>query len=285
MISGKTRLYGIFGYPVEHTFSPGMHNAAFKKLNRDSCYVPFAVAPAALGAAVKAIVPLGICGLNITVPHKEKVIRHLDGLSEEARLIGAVNTIQIAHGKMIGHNTDGRGFIRSLRENAGFVPDGKTFLLIGSGGAARAVGFSLALAGAGKIALYDVDAGKADALARDIRKKTGRDADAVNARSLARAADEAHCLINATPLGLRRNDPLPLKKELLQKRHLVCDLVYNPPETPFLKAAKERGAGRLPGIGMLLYQGVIAFELWTGVEAPVTVMKKALARQLISRVR
>jgi shikimate dehydrogenase len=284
MISGKTRLYGIFGYPVEHTFSPGMHNAAFKKLNMDSCYVPFAVNPAELGGAVKAVGLLGIRGLNITVPHKEKVIRYLDGLSEEARLIGAVNTIQIANGKMIGHNTDGRGFIRSLRENAGFVPDGKSILLIGSGGAARAVGFSLALAGAGKIALYDVDAGKADALARDIKKKTGRDAAAVDAGSLARAAEAADCLINATPLGLRKGDPLPLKKELLQKRHLVCDLVYNPAETPFLKAAKDRGARRLPGIGMLLYQGVIAFELWTGVKAPVTVMKNALSRQLSSRV-
>jgi shikimate dehydrogenase len=284
MISGKTRLYGIFGYPVEHTFSPGMHNAAFKKLNMDSCYVPFAVDPADLGGAVKAIVPLGIRGLNITVPHKEKVIAYLDGLSEEARLIGAVNTIQIANGKMIGHNTDGRGFIRSLREDAGFQPDGKTILLIGSGGAARAVGFSLALAGAGKIALYDVDAGKAFALARDIRKKTGREADAVDAGSLARAAETADCLINATPLGLRKNDPLPLRKEHLRKHHLVCDLVYNPPETPFLKAAKDRGARRLPGIGMLLYQGVIAFELWTGVSAPVTVMKKALSRQLSSRV-
>jgi shikimate dehydrogenase len=284
MISGKTRLYGIFGYPVEHTFSPGMHNAAFKKLNMDSCYVPFAVDPADLGGAVKAIVPLGIRGLNITVPHKEKVIAYLDGLSEEARLIGAVNTIQIANGKMIGHNTDGRGFIRSLREDAGFQPDGKTILLIGSGGAARAVGFSLALAGAGKIALYDVDAGKALALARDMRKKTGREADAVDAGSLARAAETADCLINATPLGLRKNDPLPLRKEHLRKHHLVCDLVYNPPETPFLKAAKDRGARRLPGIGMLLYQGVIAFELWTGVSAPVTVMKKALSRQLSSRV-
>jgi shikimate dehydrogenase len=261
-----------------------MHNAAFKKLNMDSCYVPFAVDPADLGGAVKAIVPLGIRGLNITVPHKEKVIAYLDGLSEEARLIGAVNTIQIANGKMIGHNTDGRGFIRSLREDAGFQPDGKTILLIGSGGAARAVGFSLALAGAGKIALYDVDAGKAFALARDMRKKTGREADAVDAGSLARAAETADCLINATPLGLRKNDPLPLRKEHLRKHHLVCDLVYNPPETPFLKAAKDRGARRLPGIGMLLYQGVIAFELWTGVSAPVTVMKKALSRQLSSRV-
>src|SRR5512135_516402 len=147
MISGKTRLYGIFGYPVEHTFSPGMHNAAFKKLGMDACYVPFAVNPDQLANAVRAVIPLGLCGLNVTVPHKEKVIAHLNDLSREARLIGAVNTIEVMNGKLIGHNTDGRGFIRSLRDNARFDPKGKTVFLTGSGGAARAVSFSLALAG------------------------------------------------------------------------------------------------------------------------------------------
>jgi len=283
MISGKTKLYGIFGYPVEHTFSPGMHNAAFKKLNMNACYVPFAVHPDQLKDAAKAILPLGLCGLNITVPHKQNVIACLDDLSEEARLIGAVNTIQIAEGKLVGHNTDGRGFIRSLHDNAGYDPKGKTILLIGSGGAARAVGFSLALSGVRRIFLYDVDHRKADTLARDIRRKTGIDTRALSTGAVAEAADAAGCLINATPLGLKKNDPLPLKKEVIQKRHLVCDLVYNPPETKFLKAAKEKGAKRLSGLGMLLYQGVIAFEIWTGVKAPVGVMKNALTRQIIER--
>jgi shikimate dehydrogenase len=283
MISGKTKLYGIFGYPVEHTFSPGMHNAAFKKLNMNACYVPFAVHPDQLKDAAKAILPLGLCGLNITVPHKQNVIACLDDLSEEARLIGAVNTIQIAEGKLVGHNTDGRGFIRSLHDNAGYDPKGKTILLIGSGGAARAVGFSLALSGVRKIFLYDVDHRKAYTLARDIRRKTGIDTRALSTEAVAEAADAAGCLINATPLGLKKNDPLPLKKEVIQKRHLVCDLVYNPPETKFLKAAKEKGAKRLSGLGMLLYQGVIAFEIWTGVKAPVGVMKNALTRQIIER--
>ncbi len=283
MISGNTKLYGIFGYPVEHTFSPGMHNAAFKKLKMNARYVPFAVHPDNLRVAAKAILPLGLCGLNITVPHKQNIIACLDDLSEEARLIGAVNTIQIVDGKLIGHNTDGRGFIRSLRDNAGYDPKGKTVFLIGSGGAARAVGFSLALAGVRTLFLYDVDFRKADTLARAIRGKTGVDALAFSARGIASAANESGCLINATPLGLKKNDPLPLKKELIQKRHLVYDLVYNPPETKFLKAAKERGAKRLSGIGMLLYQGVIAFEIWTGVKAPVRVMKNALTRQIIER--
>jgi shikimate dehydrogenase len=280
MISGKTRIYGIFGYPVEHTFSPGMHNAAFKRLEMDACYVPFAVGPDKLGDAVRAILPLGLCGLNVTVPHKEKVLAYLDALSEEARLIGAVNTIEVKEGKLIGHNTDGRGFLRALKENAGFHPKGKKFLFIGSGGAARAVGFSLALAGAKKITFRDIEKIKADSLVSDIREKTGADAVSIEEEALAAGAAEADCVINATPLGLRKTDPLPLGKDRILKKHLICDLVYNPPETALLKAARARGAERLSGLGMLLYQGVIAFEIWTGKTAPAPVMKNALSRQI-----
>jgi shikimate dehydrogenase len=280
MLSGKTKIYGIFGYPVEHTFSPGMQNAAFKKLGMDACYVPFAVRPAELSNAARAITSLGLCGLNVTVPHKEKILAELDELSEEARLIGAVNTIEVREGRLVGHNTDGRGFLRSLKDNAGFNPKGKRFLFIGSGGAARAVGFSLALAGAKRIVFRDVDTEKAGVLARDIREKTGADSISIGEEALSALAAEADCLINATPLGLKKTDPLPIKKDLILKKHLVCDLVYNPPDTALLKTARARGAKRLPGLGMLLFQGVIAFEIWTGKKAPVQVMKQALSRQL-----
>lgn len=280
MISGKTKIYGIFGYPVEHTFSPGMHNSAFKKLGMDACYVPFAVPPEKLDNAVRSVISLGLCGLNVTVPHKERVLVYLDELSKEARLIGAVNTIEVRKGRLIGHNTDGRGFLRSLREHGGLDPKGKTFLFIGSGGAARAVGFSLALAGAAAIVFRDLDAQKASLLANDIREKTGVPAVTIGQEKLPEYAADADCLINATPLGLRRTDPLPIPAELVQKKHLVCDLVYNPPDTALLKMAKKRGAKRLAGLGMLLYQGVIAFEIWTGEKAPVPVMKNALSRQI-----
>jgi shikimate dehydrogenase len=280
MISGKTKIYGIFGHPVEHTFSPGMHNAAFKKLGMDACYVPFAVRPDELETAVRAITSLGLCGLNVTIPHKEKVLAYLDDLSEEARLIGAVNTIEVQDGKLIGHNTDGRGFLRSLKENAGFNPKGKNIVFIGSGGAARAVGFSLALAGAKTILFRDIDTMKADALTSDIRERTGAGAGSISEEALMACAEEADCLINATPLGLKKTDPLPIPKDHILKKHLVCDLVYNPPETALLAAAKTQGAKRLPGLGMLLYQGVIAFELWTNKKAPVLVMKNALSRQI-----
>jgi shikimate dehydrogenase len=280
MISGKTMIYGIFGHPVEHTFSPGMHNSAFYKLGMDACYVPFAVPPGKLEDAVRAVLPLGLRGLNITVPHKERVLAFLDELTEEARLIGAVNTIEIRKERLIGHNTDGRGFLRSLREHGGLDPKGKKFLFIGSGGAARAVSFSLALAGAAAINFRDIDARKAALLANNIREKTGVPARSIGQKMLPEHAVDADCLINASPLGLRRSDPLPLPAELIRKKHLICDLVYNPQETALLNTAKKRGAKILSGLGMLLYQGVIAFEIWTGEKAPVLVMKNALARQI-----
>ncbi len=280
IFSGKTQVYCIFGYPVEHTFSPGMHNAAFAKIGMNACYVPFAIPPDRLKDAIGAVISLGIRGLNITVPHKEHVLSWLDDLSEEARLIGAVNTIELTPRGLIGHNTDGRGFLRSLREQGGMSPKGKRFLIIGSGGAARAVGFSLALAGASQIVFRDLDTRKAKVLAGDIAVKTGVMSRAIDKTSVASYAANAECLINATPLGLRKNDPLPLEASIISKEHLVCDLVYNPAETALLKMAKKRGGRTLSGLGMLLYQGVIAFEIWTGQKAPVLVMKNALARQM-----
>lgn len=283
MISGRTAVFGIFGHPVEHTFSPGMHNAAFLKIGMDGCYVPFSVPPARLRDAVRAIVPLGIRGLNVTVPHKETVVPHLDELAEDAALIGAVNTIEVERGRLIGHNTDGRGFLRSVREETSLRPRGKTFLLVGTGGAARAVSFSLALSGAATILLYDLDAEKAKKLGRDISTKTGTSVDVLSGRKLLMAAPQADVIINATPLGLKRGDPLPLARESIRNGQLVCDLVYNPPDTKLLQVARSRGAATLSGIGMLLYQGVIAFEIWTGKKAPISVMKKALIGQMAGR--
>jgi shikimate dehydrogenase len=283
MISGKTSVFGIFGHPVEHTFSPGMHNAAFAKIKRDACYVPFAVAPADLGRAVRAVVALGIRGLNITIPHTETIIPFLDDLTDDARMIGAVNTIEVNRGKLIGHNTDGRGFLRSLREETGFRPKGKTILMVGSGGAARAVGINLALSGARTIILCDLDTVKASKLGREIQTRTATRVEVVSPERLEKAAPTAECIINATPLGLKPGDPLPIPRHLIRKDQLICDLVYNPLRTPLLKAARSAGADTLSGIGMLLYQGVIAFEIWTGGKAPVNVMKAALAGQIERR--
>lgn len=283
MISGKTKVFGLFGYPVEHTFSPMMHNAAFERLKMDACYLPFEVHPDRLKDAVAGVSALNIRGVNVTVPHKERAIPFLDDLSQEARLIGAVNTIEVKEGRLVGHNTDARGFIRSLEEEAGFDVKGRNILILGAGGAGRAVAFGLALAGADHLGVHDVDAEKCRLLAKDIMEKTGVHAAAIEPGDIPKFAPEADCVINATPLGLKPSDPLPLDDVYIKKGMLVCDLVYNPPQTSLLSAAKARGARILSGLGMLLYQGVAAFEIWTGREAPVPVMKKALEDQIAGR--
>lgn len=283
MISGTTSVFGIFGHPVKHTFSPEMHNSAFRRIGLDACYVPFSVPPDRLGDAVRAIVPLGLKGVNVTVPHKERVIKHLDELSEDARHIGAVNTIEVLGTRLIGHNTDGRGFLRSLREETSFRPKGKNVLIVGSGGAARAVSFTLALSGVKELLLHDLDSRKAMKLAKELRSRTGVEAKSVDADSLTELGVRAHCLINATPLGLKPNDPVPFSSDLITRDTVVCDLVYNPPDTRLLRTARKKGAQTLRGIGMLLYQGVIAFEIWTGKKAPVQIMRKALERQMAAR--
>ncbi len=283
MISGKTAVYGIFGHPVEHTFSPGMHNAAFRKIGLNACYVPFSVSPERLDRAVRSIIPLGLRGLNITVPHKEKVIPFLDALTDDAAMIGAVNTIEVRGERLIGHNTDGRGFLRSLAEDAQFRPRGKAFAIVGAGGAARAVGCNLALAGAREVLFYDVNMRKAQKLARELSKHIGPRVRALSSAEFARSAPRADCLINATPIGLRPEDPLSIGRELITESHLVCDLIYKPRNTKLLQAARSRGAKTLSGIGMLLYQGVIAFEIWTGKAAPVAVMRRALSEQMRKR--
>ncbi len=284
MITGRTKIYGLYGWPVEHTFSPAMHNAAFKRLEMDACYVAFPVHPDRLEDAMRSISALSIQGVNVTVPHKERAAVMLSELSEEARLMTAVNTIEVRGDRLIGHNTDGRGFLRSLREDLKFEPKGRSIFIIGAGGAGRAVGFSLAIAGATGITIYDKDVQKGSALARDIREKTGADVFAVDdIMNAAGAAKDADCIVNATPLGMKKTDLMPLDAHVIRKGQIVCDLIYNPPETRLLRSAKARGARTLNGLGMLLYQGVLAFEIWTGKKAPVGVMKAALIKQITTR--
>lgn len=285
MISGKTKVYGLFGWPVEHTFSPVMHNAAFAKLGIDACYLPFLVHPDRLEEAVRSIIALNIQGVNVTVPHKERAAALLLELSEEARLMMAVNTIEVRGDLLIGHNTDGRGFIRSLRDGLRFDPSGKGVFILGAGGAGRAVAFSLAISGSRSIAIYDVDEKKAFALARDIREKTGAEVISVEKNmDIASLARDADCLINATPIGLKKTDPMPIGAHAIRKGQVVCDLIYNPSETRLMRTAKLRGARTLNGLGMLLYQGVLAFEIWTRKKAPVDVMKRALTKQIAGRL-
>jgi len=271
-ISGKTKVTGLFGYPVEHSLSPAMHNAAFEYLKLDYCYVTFSVRPDMLKDAVQAIRALGLKGVNVTVPHKENVIPFLDEISEEASFIGAVNTIKNDDGKLTGYNTDGRGFMQSLSD-AGIDARDKKIIIVGAGGASRAIGYYLCKE-ASEVHLFDVDDKKADSLKEHLNKLKGNvslaDAKSVKNKDFFSGID---IIINATPLGLKMDDPMPVDISLIDKSHVVCDLIYK--ETPLLREASMIGCKTMDGLGMLLWQGVFAFEVWTGIMPPVDVMKKA----------
>ncbi|MEW6417871.1 MAG: shikimate dehydrogenase [Nitrospirota bacterium] len=269
-ISGRTKITGLFGYPVEHTLSPAMHNAAFKALGLDYCYVPFPVHPDHLEDAVKAIRALNLCGVNVTVPHKEKVIPLLDEINEEASFIGAVNTIVNSGGRLTGYNTDGRGFIQSLLERS-ISFKGKNVLIIGAGGASRAISYYLSQ-NTKALYLYDIDKEKIEKLVNDLKNTRN------NVSSIEDTAclERFHIIINATPLGWKKEDPLPFDTSRLIPDQIICDLIYK--KTQLLKSASKKGCVTLNGLGMLLWQGVFASELWTGKRPPVEVMHNALIK-------
>jgi shikimate dehydrogenase len=269
-ISGRTKITGIFGYPVEHTLSPAMHNAAFKALGLDYCYVPFPVHPDYLKDAVKAIRALNLCGVNVTVPHKEKVMALLDEINEEASFIGAVNTIVNSEGRLIGYNTDGKGFMQSLIES-GISVEGKDILIIGAGGASRAISYYLSQK-TKTLYLYNRNKNRAEKLIHDLKKIRNNVTLIENISSIERF----HIIINATPLGLKKEDPLPFDTSLLRAEQTVCDLIYK--KTRLLEEASKKGCATLDGLGMLLWQGLFAFELWTGKKPQVEVMRNALMK-------
>src|SRR3990170_8588912 len=243
-ITGKTKIVGIFGYPIEHTFSPLMHNAAFSALGLDYCYIPFEVRPEDLKSALESIRALNIRGVNITVPHKEAVIKYLDGLSKEAKLIGAVNTIENRNGRLIGHNTDGRGFIKSLLEDVKTKVKGKSVLLIGAGGAGKGVAVSCALEGASEVVIANRTIKKADKLVEELKrnfKKTKFSAILLERHEFAKAIASADILINATSLGLKGKGLLPISQKDLHRDLVIYDLIYNPQITPLLKIAGRAG--------------------------------------------
>ncbi len=283
-INGRTGVCGIIGYPVEQSFSPAMHNAAFAALGLDFVYVPFPVSPPLLPAAVTAVRALGLAGVNVTVPHKQAVLPFLDELSGEARLAGAVNTIVNRSGSLYGDNTDGKGFLHSLKEGAAFVPSGKTALILGAGGAARAVAAELALAGAKKLVVANRTPERAARLAGFVAEKTGVKAEvvpwpAVEGDTIAgEVLREADLVVQTTSLGMYPGvtSTVPLPYDRFRPGQVACDLVYNPVKTLFLRKAARAGATVVDGLGMLLHQGALSFEMWTNTVAPLEVMRNAL---------
>jgi shikimate dehydrogenase len=285
MINGKTVVYGIIGNPVAHSFSPAMHNAAMRELGINCVYVPFCPPPEKLGEAVAGIRALGIAGVNVTVPYKEVVIPHLDELTGEAKLYGAVNTIINRRGVLTGHNTDGPGLIKALREDYQFDPGKGPAVIFGAGGAARAVAVALARSGCPELAVVNRRFEKALKLAEMVAAATGTQARAFHwdagDRQLEEFTRRSALLVNCTPVGMAGGavEEFPLPGDLPGKGQLAYDTVYNPPRTPFLVRGARNGAVVANGLSMLLYQGVLALEEWTGLAAPVEVMRRELYKQ------
>lgn len=279
--SGSTGVFGIIGFPVKHTLSPHFQNAAFAYLGIDARYIPFETAPRELKAVLRGLRELGIRGINVTIPHKQAVLKLLDSLSPEAKGIGAVNTVVFKGGKAKGYNTDGEGFIRSLKEDLKFSPKGKQVFLFGCGGAAQAIAFVLAREGARSITFAD----RIEKRAKELSSKTGKDfpkCAVKQAPFIASRIDEevldSDLLVNASPVGMHKGDRCIVSPKALHSRLAVYDIVYNPPVTPLIKEAKKRGLKAANGLGMLLYQGALSFELFTGKQAPVEVMRGALKK-------
>ncbi len=278
MITGKTKVIGIFGDPVEHSLSPLIHNEAFKYLGLDYCYVPFLVKKEKLKEAVEGIKALNIKGVNITVPHKEEVIQYLDELSEEATIIGAVNTILNQEGILKGFNTDAKGFIYSLKEAEINIKD-KNILVLGAGGAAKAVIYGI-LMEKGRVFIYNRTIEKA----KNLEKKFKKVGDINVLKTIEKGVlEKMDIIVNATSLGLKKNDPLPLSPEFLNSDQIYCDIVY--PETPMMREAEKVGCKVIGGIGMLLWQAVFAFEIWTEIKPPVDILKRLLTKNKIFDIR
>lgn len=278
-ISGKTEVVGLFGYPVRHTASPAFQNAGFRAAGLDWVYLPFQVHPDSLGEALAGIVALGFRGINLTIPHKQAVLEYLDELSPEAEIIGAVNTIAVRGGRLKGYNTDGSGFARSIKEQSGITLAGKSLFLMGAGGAGRAVAAQAALDGATRILVCDCDETRSQLLVTSIQARlplTSPTFIPCSPSSIRDGLAECDLFADATPLGMKADHPMSINVDWLRPGTFVYDLVYDPPETPLLQAARQRGCKTQGGLGMLLHQGCTAFEIWTGLPAPVEEMRAAL---------
>lgn len=278
-INSETDLYGVIGDPIRHSRSPIMLNRAFADTSTNAVYVAFHVLPDQLQHAIEGMRAFGIKGLNVTIPHKEQVMAYLDEIDEGARYIGAVNTIVNRDGKLIGYNTDGIGYVRSLQEETGVTLAGKRILVIGAGGAARGVVYALLQKQPEQVTIVNRTKDRAVRLAHDMAdhgKVEGMGWD-----DLGDIMNEVEIVINTTSLGMHPQiDTIPLDPKWLNESHLVSDLVYNPLKTRFLEEAEKLGCRIHGGLGMFIYQGAYAFEYWTGKQAPVKSMREVVLSSL-----
>ena len=280
-ISGKTKVCCVIGDPIEHSLSPLIHNAAFRHLKLDFVYVAFRVKEEELEEAVRGIRALKIHGLNVTMPHKTAIIKYLDEIDRTAKAIGAVNTVLNADGKLVGFNTDGVGALNALKNNQVELR-GKKILLLGAGGAAKAIAFHLAPE-VEEFRILNRTGKKARQLASLLQENFSKKVmgDALSSSLLKEWLKDADILINATSVGMHpHSDQTLVKREWLRPELAVMDIVYNPPETRLIRDAKAVGAKVVYGTEMLVYQGAASFEIWCGRPAPVEVMREAILKNL-----
>ncbi len=274
--STPPKIYGLIGYHVKHSLSPFMHNAAFGALNINAEYRLFEKSPKELDNFLKSLAKENIYGLNVTIPYKEKIITFMDKISNEAKLIGAVNTIKVYGDELEGFNTDGAGFLEHLTKDLGFTPNGKNVAIIGAGGASRAISVYLAKEEPRIISIHDIDKIKVGALVTYLKEHFNnvefRQADSIEELNI----EVSDLLINATPIGMKEADLCVVSEKFIHKNLLVYDLIYNPKETKLLRIAKEKGAKNSNGLGMLLYQGVRSFQIWIDKPAPIDIMRQTL---------
>jgi shikimate dehydrogenase len=278
-INGKTKVVGVFGAPISHTASPAMHNAAFEALRMNWVYLPFHVEPPNLAAALRGISAMRMVGVNLTVPHKVAALDIIDEIDPEARLLGAVNTINVHKGKLIGYNTDGYGFAKAIQEEFDFSLEGKRILVLGAGGAGRAIAIKCVMDGASRVCVANRTAGRVDAFRGSLDPKQSAILTEIplTNESIRQVIGDVDLMVNATSVGLAEGESLELEPTLFSPHLCVYDTIYRPAETELLKLAYDGGAKCANGLSMLLHQGVRAFEIWTGDKmAPVAKMREAL---------
>ena len=278
MINSKTKLLGLIGNPVEHSLSPIMHNEALKDKNLNYVYLAFDVQPENLKDVVNGAKAIGWKGFNITIPHKIEIMKYLDKIDDDAKLIGAVNTVKIENNKAIGYNTDGIGARLSIEEIMGEVKD-YNILVIGAGGSSRAV--CCELAKNNNLTIINRTVEKAEIIANELSDKLNNIIDYGGLNSNYNIAN-FNIVINTTSLGMypNINNKPPINMQNIKKDTVVMDLIYNPKETLFLKEAKEKGCTTINGLGMLIYQGAKSFEIWTAVKPDINIMKNAIIDKL-----
>ena len=277
-LSGHTKPFAVLGHPIGHTLSPVMHNASMQALGFDGIYLALDVHPDQLMDVLPSMARMGFAGVNLTVPHKEIAFHGLDTLDESARLLGAANTVQFTEDGMVGHNTDGYGFLKALDEAFGKTVIGDAVFVLGCGGAGRAVALMAAKEGATSLVLADIDAKRVQRLGNEIKSlaPSVEISQALDDATQIELCRECDLVVQASPVGMKKKDHSLLPPEAFHAGQRAFDLIYMYPETAILTAAREAGAQIANGLGMLLHQGARAFEIWTGVEPSIPAMRKAL---------